>query len=134
MGYSQPRQALIFLVEDEPVIRMMIAEMVEALGHRVVAEASRIDEAQILAQDAEFDLALLDVNVGGHSIAPVAESIDKRGLPFLFVSGYGSDSLPEPFSRRPLLQKPFVASKLHNAIKATLDDQVYSCDGCRILL
>ena len=79
MGHSKPRQALIFLVEDELFIRMMIAEMVEALGYRVVAEASRIDEAQILAQTAEFDLALLDVNLGGHSIAPVAESIDKRG-------------------------------------------------------
>ena len=103
----------------------MIAEMLEALGYRVVAEASRIDEAQILAQTAEFDLALLDVNLGGHSIAPVAVSIDKRGLPFLFVSGYGSDSLPKPFSKRPVLQKPFVASKLRNAIKATLDGQAF---------
>jgi len=128
MGHSKPRQALIFLVEDEAFIRMMIAEMVEGLGHRVVAEASRIDEAQIFAQTAKFDLALLDVNVGGHSIAPIAESIDKRGLPFLFVSGYGSESLPEPFSGRSMLQKPFAVSKLHDAISAIIDDRVYSCD------
>jgi DNA-binding response OmpR family regulator len=80
----------------------MIAEMVEDLGHCVVAEAGGIDEAQRLAQTAEFDLALLDVNIGGHSIA-------------------GSESLPEPFGGRSVLQKPFVVSKLTAAIEAILD-------------
>jgi CheY-like chemotaxis protein len=121
MDQSKVRHLAIFLVEDEAFIRMMIAEMVEDLGHPVVAEASRIDEAQRLAQTAEFDLALLDVNIGGHGIAPIAECIQRRGLPFLLVSGYGSESLPEPFSGRSVLQKPFVVSKLKDAIEAILD-------------
>jgi CheY-like chemotaxis protein len=122
MDHSKIRQASIFLVEDEVLIRMMLAEMLKELGHRVVAEAGRIEEAQLLlAQTAEFDLALLDVNVGGHNITPVAECIEKRGLPFLFVSGYGSDSLPEPFRGRSVLLKPFVVSKLSAAIEAILD-------------
>lgn len=121
MGHSRTRQALIFLVEDEAFIRMMIAEMIRELGHRVVAESGRIDEAQLLAQTAEFDLALLDVNIGGNSIAPVVECIEKRGLPFLFVSGYGSGSLPELCNGKFVLRKPFVVSKLHDAITAILD-------------
>jgi DNA-binding response OmpR family regulator len=121
MESSKVRQTSIFLVEDEALIRMMLAEMLKELGHRVVAEAGRIEEAQRLAQTAEFDLALLDVNVGGHNIAPVAECLEKRELPFLFVSGYGSDSLPEPFRGRSVLQKPFVVTKLSAAIEAILD-------------
>jgi DNA-binding response OmpR family regulator len=120
MESSKVRQTSISLVEDEVLIRMMLAVMLKELGHRVVAEAARIEEAQLLAQAAEFDLALLDVNVGGHNIAPVAECLEKRGLPFLFVSGYGSDSLPEPFRGRSVLQKPFVVSKLRAAIEAIL--------------
>jgi CheY-like chemotaxis protein len=115
------RQASMFLVEDEALIRIMIAEMIEELGHRVVAEAGSILDAQRLAQTVEFDLALLDVNVGGHSIAPVAQCIEERGLPFLFVSGYGSSDLPEPFRGRSVIQKPFVISRLRDAIEAILD-------------
>jgi CheY-like chemotaxis protein len=63
----QERQAAIFVVEDETLIRMMISEMVEELGHRVVAEAGSIREAQGMAETVEFDLALLDINVGGQS-------------------------------------------------------------------
>jgi CheY-like chemotaxis protein len=84
------RQASILLVEDEALIRMMVAEMVEELGHRVVAEAGNIQDAQVLAETAIFDLAILDINITGSSIVPVAEIIDRRGLPFLFISGYGS--------------------------------------------
>jgi len=78
----------IFLVEDEALIRMMIAEMVEQLGHRVVAEAGNVETGRELAQSASFDLALLDINLDGYSVAPVVEVIEKRGLPCLFVSGY----------------------------------------------
>src|SRR5882724_8104806 len=81
--------ASIFLVEDEALIRMMFAEMVEELGHRVVAEAGDMVAGQALAETAIFDLAILDINIAGDIITPVAEIIDRRGLPFIFVSGYG---------------------------------------------
>jgi CheY-like chemotaxis protein len=106
----------LFLVEDEALIRMMMAEMVEELGHQVVAEAGSVREALPLAQKVEFDLALLDVNLGGESVAPIAITIERRGLPFLFVTGYASTSLPEPFSGRPVLRKPFPTASLKQAI------------------
>jgi CheY-like chemotaxis protein len=100
----------IFLVEDEALIRMMIAEMVEELGHRVVAEAGNVETGCELAQNASFDLALLDINLDGSSSAPVAEIIEKRGLPFLFVSGYGLAGLPQGLSREASAAKPSPSS------------------------
>jgi CheY-like chemotaxis protein len=79
--------ASIFLVEDEILIRMMLAEMVEELGHRVVAEAGNIKDGQVLAGSAVFDLALLDINLAGRCISPVAEIIARRDLPKRSVGG-----------------------------------------------
>jgi CheY-like chemotaxis protein len=75
------------LVEDEALLRMMTAEMLEELGHRVVAEAGTINAAEPLARTAQFDLAVLDINVGGTYITSIAQIIADRGLPFIFVSG-----------------------------------------------
>lgn len=95
--------------------------MVEELGHRVVAEAGSVRDAEPLAQTSAFDLAILDVNVGGQEINPVAEAIARRGLPFLFVSGYSATVLPAQFSGVPLLRKPFLIEQLNDAINALLD-------------
>jgi len=113
-------KASIFLVEDEALIRMMLAEMVEELGHRIVAEAGNVRDARALAETIFFDIAILDINIAGSSIAPVAEIIDRRGLPFLFVSGYGSGGRPEAFRSRPALRKPVLLSKLGETISAIL--------------
>jgi len=65
---------------------MMTVEMLEELGHRVVAEAGTISAAEPLARNADFDMAVLDINVGTN-IAPIAQIIADRGLPFIFASG-----------------------------------------------
>src|SRR6202158_2380365 len=87
---TRPPGGSVFLVEDEVMIRMMVADMLEELGYSVAAEAGDINEAIRLAQSAEFDLAILDVNVNGKVISPVAELIDARNIPFVFATGYGS--------------------------------------------
>jgi CheY-like chemotaxis protein len=112
--------AAVFLVEDEALLRMMTAEMLEELGHRVVAEAGTISAAEPLARNAEFDLALLDINIGGSNIAPIAHIIADRGLPFIFVSGYGSEGRPQPFQDRPALRKPFLIESLSEMIDKAL--------------
>ncbi|WP_158672179.1 response regulator, partial [Bradyrhizobium guangdongense] len=80
----------VFLVEDEVMIRMMVADMLEELGYKVAAEAGDITEAMRLAQSTQFDLAILDVNVNGKVISPVADVIMAKGCPFIFATGYGS--------------------------------------------
>jgi DNA-binding response OmpR family regulator len=110
----------VFLVEDEVMIRMMVVDMLEELGYQVAAEAGEINEAQRLAQSAEFEIAILDVNVNGKLITPVAELIKARGLPFIFATGYGSSGLPEEYRDRPTLQKPFQLENLARVIDSTL--------------
>jgi hypothetical protein len=63
---------------------------------------------------------VLDVNLDGQEIYPVAEILVKRGLPFAFVSGYGEDSLSEPYRDRPALQKPFLAKQLESTLAGLL--------------
>lgn len=95
---------------------MMIAEMVEELGHQVAAKAGSVEQAAVLVRNADFDLAILDVNVAGQSINPIAAIITERGLPFVFATGYGTNALPEEFRDRPHLRKPFLLSQLRTAI------------------
>jgi DNA-binding NtrC family response regulator len=113
--------ASIFLVEDEALVRMALASMVEELGHRVVAEAGTIKEAGAIAMTGVFDLAILDINIDGLGIDPVAHVIERRGLPFLFVTGYGAAWLPSLFRRRPVLEKPVSMDRLRDTIDTLLE-------------
>ncbi len=102
------------------MIRMMVADMLEELGHSVAAEAGEIGEAVKLAQSTEFDLAILDVNVNGKVITPVAELINARNRPFIFATGYGSSGLPPEYRDRPALQKPFQLETLAQVISSAM--------------
>lgn len=110
----------ILLVEDEIMIRMMVADMLQELGYVIAGEAGDIDEAVRLVQATDFDIAILDVNVNGKVISPVAEAVQLRERPFVFVTGYGAQGLPAKFRDRPTLQKPFQMETLARAIEATL--------------
>ena len=120
MMATRPAGCSVFLVEDEVMIRMMVADMLEELGYTVAAEAGEISEAVKLVQSTEFDLAILDVNVNGKVITPVAELIKARNRPFIFATGYGSSGLPEEYRDRPALQKPFQLETLAQVINSTM--------------
>jgi CheY-like chemotaxis protein len=120
MTMTRPAGCSVFLVEDEVMIRMMVADMLEELGHSVAAEAGDINQAVKLAQSTDFDLAILDVNVNGKVITPVAELINAHHHPFVFATGYGSSGLPEEYRDRPALQKPFQLETLAQVIASTL--------------
>ncbi len=100
---------------------MMVADMLEELGYTVVAEAGDIGEAIELAQSTNFDLAILDVNVNGKVISPVAELLAARNRPFIFATGYGSSGLPAEYRDRPALQKPFQIETLRRVIEQALN-------------
>jgi DNA-binding response OmpR family regulator len=120
MSATRPSGGSVFLVEDEVMIRMMVADMLEELGYKVAAEAGDIGEALRLAQSTEFDFAILDVNVNGKVISPVADLIQAKGRPFIFATGYGSSGLPEQYRDRPALQKPFQLDALSKTIETAL--------------
>src|SRR5262249_60652597 len=109
-----------FVVEEEYLIRMLLEDMLDELGYRVAAAVGTISEASQIAKSGEFSAAILDVNLDGQEIYPVADILAGRGLPFVFVTGYGERSLPDPYWGRPALQKPFQAAELKTTLAGLL--------------
>ena len=117
---SRPPGGSVFLVEDETMIRMMVAEMLVDLGYSIAGEAGDVDEALRLIETLDFDIAILDVNVNGKVVTPVARAIAARKRPFVFATGYGTQGMPEEFRGRPALQKPFQMETLARMVEAAL--------------
>jgi CheY-like chemotaxis protein len=111
----------VLVVEDELMIRMLLEDMLDDLGYEVAGAASRFDEAITLAKEASFDAAILDVNINGREVYPVAEAIADRGLPFAFATGYGEAGLPERYRKLPTLQKPFQLGGLKDTLASLFD-------------
>jgi DNA-binding response OmpR family regulator len=111
----------ILVVEDELMIRMLLEDMLGELGYTVAAEAARIEEALDAAKNADFDIAILDVNLNGQPISPVADALVAGGMPFVFATGYGERGLPEPYRDRPTLKKPFQMDGLKQMLQIALD-------------
>ena len=97
----------VLVVEDEMMVSMLIEDMLSDLGCEVVGPASRLDEAMGLAESAAIDCAVLDVNLGGQPIFPVADLLRAKGAPFAFATGYGDAGLRDVDRGTPVLQKPF---------------------------
>ncbi len=108
----------ILVVEDEVLIAMQIEEILLDLGCVVVGAVGRLDAAMSLAADQALDAAILDVNILGGLVYPVAERLSARGIPFMLASGYGSWALPEPLRDLPRLTKPFRRLELENGVRA----------------
>jgi CheY-like chemotaxis protein len=111
----------ILVVEDELMIRMLLEDMLGELGYTVAAEAARIEEAWEAAKTADFDLAILDVNLNGQPVSPVADALVARGTPFVFATGYGERGLPESYRDRPTLKKPFQLEGLKQMLENALE-------------
>ena len=116
---KQPR-CRILVVEDEFLIRMLLEEMLTDLGYELAGVAGRVEEAAEMAKKADFDLAILDVNLDGHDVYPVADLIAKRGLPFMFVPGYGGRGLPDAYRAPPGPQKPSQLDELNRTLAQLL--------------
>lgn len=100
------------------LVAMNIEDMLLDLGHEVAGLASRLPPALALAQDAEFDAAMLDVNLAGETSFPVADALVERGIPFLFATGYGLHGIAARYRDFPVLQKPFRTHQLGEALDA----------------
>ena len=99
-------------MEDEVIVAMTLEDMLADLGHAVVGPANRLDDALSLAATADFDAALLDVNLGGQRSDPVADLLRQRGIPFGFITGYGSGAIDQGGGPQPVLSKPCSAASL----------------------
>ena len=112
--------ARLMIVEDEYLIRLLLEDMVAELGCEVGAVAANLAEGKAAAEKAEVDLAILDVNIDGEQVFPVADILKGRGIPFIFITGYGIRGLPEHYRQTPTLQKPFQMEDLRTTLTRTL--------------
>ena len=113
----------VLVVEDEAMIAMLVEDMILDFGSEVVGPVAQMNEALGLAREAELDAAILDINVGGAVVFPVAEVLRERGIPFIFATGYGSTGLPPRFLNSPTLPKPFSYDSLADALRVALAGQ-----------
>lgn len=113
---TQARPLRILVVEDEMIIALFLDDFLTELGHEVVGPASRVGRAMHLVETEAFDLALLDINVAGEEIYPVAAELKARGVPFIFLSGYGARGLRGDWAGSSMLEKPFVPEALKTSI------------------
>jgi len=102
----------ILVVEDEAAISLLLEDMLLDFGCEVIGPAARLSAALDAVSKEQVDLAILDVNVAGEPIYPVAEALAQRSIPFVFSTGYGSAGIRDSFRDRPVLQKPFAQHDL----------------------
>jgi PAS domain S-box-containing protein len=106
----------ILVVEDEVLVAMVVIDMLEALGIQPIGPVQSVKQALDAIAGEALDAALLDGNLAGARVDSVAAALTRKGVPFLFVTGYARDSLPAAFRNAPLLSKPFREAELTAAL------------------
>jgi two-component sensor histidine kinase len=105
----------VLLVEDEALIGMMMVDILTELGYSVVGPITNVAEATVLAERGDFANAVLDINLKGQLVYPVADVLIDSGVPFLFVTGYSAERVDKRYSNIPILQKPLQKKDLQTA-------------------
>lgn len=117
------RDHCVLVVEDETFLASLIESILVSAGYRVV-KAGRVDTAlEIVLGGMSIDAALLDINLNGAEVYPVATQLRERGVPFVFASGYGREGLPREFADCPVVQKPYLPESITAALARSL------CEG-----
>lgn len=107
----------ILIVEDEVLIAMVLEDVLDMLGHVVVATSANYAEAESAIAAGGFDLAILDVNLGSDPVFPLADKLVAAGTPVIFATGSHRDSLPSRYDEMPLLEKPYAIAAVERALE-----------------
>lgn len=111
----------VLIVEDESLVAMLLEAVLGDLGCTVIGPESNIEDGlRVVTGGLQLDAALLDVNVAGQEVFPVAEALKARGIPFVFSTGYGESGLPEEWRGNPTVQKPFTDAAIRDALMDAL--------------
>lgn len=107
----------ILIVEDEPLIGLMLEDFLDSLGYAVAGMADGLITACRYARMGGFDAAILDVNLSGEMVWPAADILREKAIPFVFVTGGSMEDVPERFAGRPRLEKPFTMATVEQALE-----------------
>jgi DNA-binding response OmpR family regulator len=110
-------QAIILVVEDEPLVAMDIVYCVTDAGYGVIGPVGSVADARRAAREDIFNAALLDANLGGEKVDEVARALSERNIPFAFVSGYAREKMARGFDHAPLVAKPFQHEHLKEVVR-----------------
>ena len=113
----------LLLVEDELVVGMFMQEVLETIGYRPTNPIGRLAEAVAAAKSERFLGAVLDMNLNGEIVYPLAELLTAQRVPFVFVTGYAPHTIDSRFSSIPIVQKPVLEEQLATALKKALGRQ-----------
>lgn len=118
------RGARILVVEDEALIALVLGDVLDMVGATVVGVGGSVDEALELVATTDFDVAILDVNLGSEAVFPVADAIAARGIAMIFATGSGREALPERFRAATLIDKPYATGAVEAALEAALPESI----------
>jgi DNA-binding response OmpR family regulator len=115
----------VLIVEDEMLVAVLIEDLMAELGCSTVGPCGSVAMALDTIRTESFDLAVLDVNLDGELVYPVAEALAERQIPFLFLSGYGDEAIPPGHRDWRVCAKPFRADDLANMMSAALEGRAH---------
>lgn len=113
-------RARILIVEDRSIVAAKVKRELEAAGFAIAGMAANLMAAIDLARRIPIDAAVLDIDLRGEPVYPVAEILRGRDIPFLFLTGFSQVAVAAPWQRVPLVEKPFAADTLVRALRATI--------------
>ena len=114
----------ILVVEDEYFIADDLTRLLQAEGADIVGPFSEVEEgARVAASDARIDGAILDINLHGEPVYPVADALLERGVPFIFATGYSAASIPAVYSGAPRMEKPYDLRMVAHRLAGLIDRQ-----------
>ena len=110
----------VLLIEDETMVSFLIEEMLEQLGAAAVRHAARLDAGLALVAAKLPSIAILDVNISGETVFPIAERLEASGVPFVFITGYGREGLHDRWAVHEVLQKPLTVQEFEQGLRRIL--------------
>jgi DNA-binding NarL/FixJ family response regulator len=115
---SQLKGLNVLVVEDETLVLFNLEDTLTELGCIIVGPAMRLHQAEsLVASASEIDVAILDVNLGGVPVFPIAEQLRLRGIRLIFATGYGREGLPEEWRSYPVLMKPYMGEEVTRVLQ-----------------
>jgi DNA-binding response OmpR family regulator len=111
----------VLIVEDEMLVALLIEDFLVELGCSTLGPCASVAMAFDTIRTEAFDLAVLDVNLAGEKVYPVAELLEEQQIPFLFLSGYGEDAIPPGRKDWRVCAKPFKGEELAIMLSAALE-------------
>jgi CheY-like chemotaxis protein len=121
MSNNPERRMRVLIVDDEPIIAMDMEMLILEAGYEIAGIVGKIEKALSFVEGDDFDVAILDANLGGTNSAPVANALSARGMPFVVVSGYEADQQHAALRAAPCLQKPVSSSQLIETLKRVVE-------------